>query len=207
MCLVLMRRISIALFCFLLAAGSLSARGQVVPSATAQRLSVTAGAMGSVFQPNFKGNWTLTNNQWIPTSEASDWALIGVGAYVDVKFSRWLQFEAEARFLRFNQYQNIHQDNYLVGPRIPLHRFGRFTPYAKALVGITSMDMGPNPNDTGPDPAGRFLNAAYGGGVDVKLNRKFTLRAFDAEYQQMPNTYGNSFSPYGASVGLGYKIF
>jgi opacity protein-like surface antigen len=163
--------------------------------------------MGSVFQPNFKGNWTPKNYQWIPTAEASDWALIGAGAYVDVKFSRWLQFEAEARFSRFNQYANIHQDNYLAGPRIPLHRFGRFTPYAKALAGITSMDMGPNPNGTGPDPSGIFFTAAYGGGVDVKLTRRFTLRAVDAEYQQLPQCFGNSLSPYGASVGLGYKIF
>jgi opacity protein-like surface antigen len=163
--------------------------------------------MGSIFQPDFKGNWTPTNNQWIPTAEASDWALIGIGAYVDVKFSRWLQFEGEARFSRFNQYQNIHQDNYLVGPRIPIHRYGRFTPYAKALVGITSMDMGPNPNDAGPDPTGRFLTIAYGGGVDMKLTKRFTLRPVDVEYQQVPSWFGSSVSPYGASVGIGYKIF
>lgn len=205
-----MKRISFALFCYLLAAGALSARGQVVPSATGRGLSVTAGAMGSVFQPNFKGDWTPTNDLLIPTAEASDWALIGIGAYVDVKFTRWIQIEAEARFSRFNQYENIHQDNYLIGPRIPIHRYGRFTPYAKALVGITNMDMGPDPTDptgTRSDPTGRFLTAAYGGGVDVKLTKRFTLRAVDAEYQQLPNAYGNSFSPYGASVGLGYRIF
>lgn len=202
-----MRRISIALFCFLLAAGSLSARGQVVPSATARRLSVSAGAMGSVFQPDFKGDWTIKGSQYIPTAEASDWALLGYGAYVDVKFSRWLQFEAEARFSRFNQYANIHQDNCLIGPRIPLHRFGRFTPYAKALVGLTSMDMGPNPTGTGADPTGRFLTMAYGGGVDMKLTKRFTLRPVDVEYQQIPSWFGSSVSPYGASMGLSYKIF
>lgn len=202
-----MRRITFALFCFFLAAGAVSARGQVIPSATSRGLSVTAGAMGSVFQPDFKGNWTLTNNQWIPTAEASDWALIGAGAYVDVKLTRWIQIEAEARFSRFNQYANIHQDNYLAGPRIPLRRFGRFTPYAKALIGVTSMDMGPNPNGTGPDPTGRFLAIAYGGGVDMKLTKRFTLRPVDVEYQQMPQWFGSSASPYGASVGLGYKIF
>jgi opacity protein-like surface antigen len=168
--------------------------------------------MGSVFQPNFKGDWTVKGYQYIPLAEASDWALIGVGAYVDVKFSRWIQIEAEARFSRFNQYANIHQDNYLIGPRIPIHRYGRFTPYAKALVGITSMAMGPNPtcytsNCTAADPSGRFFTAAYGGGVDMKLTRRFTLRPVDVEYQQLPKWFGSSVSPYGASVGLGYKIF
>jgi hypothetical protein len=207
-----MRRVSFALFCFLLAAGAMLARGQVVPTATGRGLSVTAGVMGSIFQPDFKGNWTVTNNEYIPTAEASDFALFGIGAYVDVKFTRWIQIEGEARFLRFNQYQNIHQDNYLIGPRIPIRRFGRFTPYAKALIGITSMDMGPNPTCytstcTAGDPTGRFLAAVYGGGVDVKLSRRFTLRAVDAEYQQMPSWFSSSVSPYGASVGLGYKIF
>jgi hypothetical protein len=145
--------------------------------------------------------------QYIPTKEASDWALIGVGAYVDVKFTRWIQIEAEARFSRFNQYANIHQDNYLVGPRIPIRRFGRFTPYAKVLVGITSMDMGPNPTGTGADPSGRFFTAAYGEGVDVKLTKRFTLRAVDVEFQQVPKWFGSSVSPYGASMGLSYKIF
>lgn len=201
-----MKRFFISFFCILFTAAAVS-QAQVVPSATGRGLSVTVGAMGSVFQPDFKGYWTVKDNQYIPTAEASDWALIGVGAYVDVKFTRWIQIEAEARFSRFNQYQNIHQDNYLVGPRIPLRRFGRFTPYAKVLVGITSMDMGPNPNGAGSDPSGRFFTVAYGGGVDMKLTRRFTLRALDGEYQQMPQWFGSSASPYGASVGLGYKIF
>jgi opacity protein-like surface antigen len=206
-----MKRFFISFFCILFTAAAVS-QAQVVPSATGRGLSVTVGAMGSVFQPDFKGYWTVKDNQYIPTAEASDWALIGVGAYVDVKFTRWIQIEAEARFSRFNQYANIHQDNYLIGPRIPIRRFGRFTPYAKALVGITSMDMGPNPNcDTFPctvdDPTGTFFSAAYGGGIDVKLTRRFTLRAVDAEYQQIPSWYGSSASPYGASVGVSYKIF
>jgi opacity protein-like surface antigen len=193
-----MKRSFAALFCILLAAASLSAHAQVVPSATGRQFSLTAGALASAFQPDYGGGFV---------AQASSNRLYGVGAYVDVKFTRWIQIEGEARFSRFNQYQNIHQDNYLIGPRIPIHRYGRFTPYAKALVGITSMDMGPNPNGTGSDPTGRFLTAAYGGGVDVKLTRRFSLRAVDVEYQQMPEWFGSSASPYGASVGLSYKIF
>jgi len=54
---------------------------------------------------------------------------------------------------------------------------------------------------------GRFTAFAFGGGVDVKLTKRLSFRALDAEYQYWP-TWGNStLSPYGASMGIGYKIF
>ena len=52
---------------------------------------------------------------------------------------------------------------------------------------------------------GRTLAVAYGGGVDYRLTRRFTLRAFDFEYQQWRVT--PTLYPYGGSVGLSYKIF
>jgi opacity protein-like surface antigen len=205
-----MRRSFIGFFCILLTVATVS-HAQVVPSATSRQFSVSAGGMGSVFQPDYMGDWKLSGSVYNPVAASSDYPLIGIGAYVDVRFTRWIQIEAEGRWMRFNTYSNIHQDNYLIGPRIPIHRYGRFTPYAKALVGITSMDMGPHPTCgvicKVPDPTGRFLTVAYGGGVDMKLTRKFTLRAVDAEYQQMPSCFGSSVSPYGASVGVSYKIF
>ena len=60
---------------------------------------------------------------------------------------------------------------------------------------------------------GKFTDIAYGGGVDLKLNKRFSIRAFDFEYQQYPKFVKNSLLqgqqlfPYGASVGIGYKLF
>jgi hypothetical protein len=54
---------------------------------------------------------------------------------------------------------------------------------------------------------GRFTDIAFGGGADIPITRRISLRAIDVEYQYWP-TWGNStLSPYGASVGIGYRIF
>jgi hypothetical protein len=189
-----MKRSIVALFFILFAAGSLSARAQVVPSAYAQRFTINAGLLGSVFQPDYKGGGV---------AQTGPYRLYGDGAYVDVKLTRWVQIEAEARWLRFNSYLDIREDNYLIGPRLPLERlrFKRATPYAKVLVGYGRMNFEYNA------AYGRFTDIAYGGGVDVKLTKRITLRAIDFEYQQWPNWLSSSLSPYGGSVGVSYKIF
>jgi|CZKF01.1.fsa_nt_gi hypothetical protein len=190
-----LRRSIVALFFILLAAGSLSACAQAVPAAYSQHFSINVGVMGSAFQPDYKGGLI---------TQTGPYRLYGPGAYVDVKLTRWVQFEAEARWLRVNPYLDIRQDNYLIGPRLPLERlrYKRATPYAKILAGYGRMNLELN--------SGWFRSAdiAYGGGVDVKLTKKITIRAIDFEYQQWPQNWLNStLSPYGGSVGVSYKVF
>jgi hypothetical protein len=195
-----MKRSIVALFFILFAAGSLSARAQVAPSAYSERFTINAGLLGSVFQPDYAG---------AAVAQTSPYRLYGEGAYVDVKLTRWVQIEAEARWLRFNSYLDIREDNYLIGPRLPLEklRFKRATPYAKVLIGNSRMNFEYNA------AYGRFTDIAYGDGVDVKLAKRFTLRAIDFEYQQwlgwpnIPGYQNVSLSPYGGSVGVSYRIF
>jgi hypothetical protein len=189
-----MRRfIVLALMC-LISAGTLTARAQVAPSATRQQLSLTAGGLGSLFQPDYAGSLI---------AQTSPNHLYGVGAYVDVKFRRWFQLEGEARWLRFNEYLDINEDNYLIGPRLPIHHFRllRATPYAKVLFGMGKMNFEYN------YAYGHFTDIAYGGGVDIQATKRISIRAFDFEYQQWPNWVGGTLSPYGGSVGIGYKFF
>jgi len=54
---------------------------------------------------------------------------------------------------------------------------------------------------------GHFTDIAFGGGVDMPLTRKITLRAADVEYQLWPNWVNGTLKPYGGSVGLSYRIF
>jgi len=187
-----MRRFAFVFLTCLAGAGVAAAHAQVAPSATLNRLSISAGVIGSAFQPDYAGNG-------VPES-ASNWPM-GPGAFVDVRFSRWVQIEAEGRWLRFNTFEDIYQDNYLVGPRIPIRQFGRWTPYGKVLFGYSKMNF---QNDYA---YGRFADIAYGGGVDMRLNNRFTLRAADFEYQQWPNWINGTLKPYGVSVGISYKIF
>jgi hypothetical protein len=197
-------RLSRALFLsLLLVASALSARAQVVHSATARQLSLTAGGMVSLFQPDFEGDWTYPNRYGVqyPVAQASNQGLFGVGAYVDVKLSRWVQIEAEGRRLRFNKYEDIHQDNYLIGPRLPVYRFWKATVYGKALYGFSKMNFDPQGDH------GTFSTIAFGGGMDVKLTKKLSFRAIDVEYQDWPAWGNSSIKPYGASMGVGYRFF
>jgi hypothetical protein len=200
-----MKRTAFVLSCILVAAAAVAAPAQVDPSASARQISITVGGEASVFQPDFAGDWACGGKTcppafFYPLAEAANTPLIGPGAFVDVKFSRWVQLEGEARWLRFNRFEDIHEDNYLIGPRVPVYHFWKATLYGKGLVGFSRMDMGFGYH-------GSFTATAFGGGMDVKLNKRISVRAFDAEYQYWP-VWGNSkLFPYGASAGVSYKIF
>lgn len=188
-----MRQIAVLFFsCLICAAASLHA--QVTPSAFRGQLSLTAGGMGSVFQPDYAGGG-------LPQS--SPQRLFGAGIYVDLKVTRWIQLEGEARWLRGNAFVDITEDNYLIGPRVPIHEFKRLgiTPYGKALVGLGRMNFEYN------QAYGRFTDLALGGGVDLKLTKRISVRPFDFEYQLWPNWINGTLKPYGASAGIAYKIF
>jgi hypothetical protein len=157
-------------------------------------MSLSVGGMGSAFQPDYAGNG-------IP--EASPQRLYGFGAYADLKFTRWVQIEGEARWLRGNSFADITEDNYLIGPRVPIHefRFLRATPYGKALFGMGKMNFEYN------YAYGHFADIALGGGVDLQLTRHISVRPFDFEYQLWPNWINGTLKPYGASAGVAYRIF
>ena len=189
-----MKRSIVAWLSVLLAAATLPAHAQVSSSAVTRQFSITAGALASGFQTDYQGGYV---------AQASSQPLYGAGAYVDVKFTRWVQIEAEGRWLRFNQLKNINQSNYLIGPRLPIQslRFWRATPYAKVLIGYGKMNFEYN------EGTGSFTDIAYGGGVDIKLTKRISIRAIDVEYQEWPRWLNSSLYPYGASVGIGYKVF
>jgi len=77
--------------------------------------------------------------------------------------THWIQAEAEGRWLRYNQYLNINESNYLIGPgcRSRPPRLARH-PYAKVLIGLGKMNFEFN------SATGSFTDVAYGGGVDIK---------------------------------------
>ena len=188
----LMNRSILAFFCFAGFLAVVSAHAQVVPSATSRTFSVSAGAFGSMAQPDY-------GDQGF--AQTSPNRLFGPGAFVDVHFSRWVQVQAEGRWLRFNQFYlrglppGNGESTYLIGPRIPIVTFHRISPYGKFLVGLGN----------GPFLNGNTFVLAYGGGVDYRLTRRFTLRAIDFEYQRWSVT--PTLYPYGGSVGISYKIF
>jgi len=186
-----MKKLIPACFCFVLLSATLLLHGQVVPAATSSGFTLDAGALGAAFQPDYTGEgFAQTGPQ----------RLYGIGGYVDARFTRWVQVEAEGRWLHFNEYHacpncpGISENTYLIGPRIPVITFHKLTPYGKFLVG----------SGTGSFLTGRGFVLAYGGGLDYRLGHRFTVRG-DFEYQQWRVT--PTLWPYGVSAGVSYRIF
>src|SRR5271157_1740965 len=150
-----MRRFSLLFSSILLFAWAVNAGAQVVHSATGHQVSITAGGMASGFEPDFIGGFDSTGL----IAQASRQPLLGVGAYVDVRLRRWVQFEAEGRWMRWNAFQGITQDNYLIGPRLPVYRFWKAAVYGKALGGFSNMNYGTYFGNQ----SGRYTDFAFGG--------------------------------------------
>ena len=171
----------------------MAVKAQVVESANVRQFAINAGGMGSAFWPNDGSN---------PVYGKSADYLLGLGTYVDFHFTHWLQVEGEARWLRFHQYAGENQDNYLIGPKVPIKRLGRTQFYGKAMIGIGRMTF---PNGYGH---GTFTALAFGGGADYRLSRKVTFRAVDFEFQDWPDFLPDfNIHPYGVSVGMSYRVF
>ncbi len=182
-----MKRIVSALFYLVIVFAAISASAQVTASAYRRGISIHVGGEASAFQPDYAGNGI---------AQTSSNRLYGVGAYFDVDLSRWVQIEGEGHWLRFNEFENIGQNTYMIGPKVPIIDFHRWTPYGKFLIGWGS---GPGWLN------GRATAFAYGGGLEYQWTRRLTIRAFDFE-EQYWNT-DPTLHPYGASAGISYRVF
>jgi hypothetical protein len=188
----IMKRFGSTLVCLVVVSAALAASAQVVPEGYRQGLSIHAGAEASVFQPDYAGPYYGNGG-----AQTGPYRLYGMGAFVDVHFSRWVQIEAEGRWLRFNEFDSIGQDTYMIGPKVPIWEFHRWTPYGKFLIGWGS--------GSGGWLGGKVTTIAYGGGVEYRWTRKITLRPFDFEGQYWHTT--PTLHPYGASAGISYRVF
>lgn len=183
-----MKRLALLLVFCALSVPAPRLRAQVAPSAAGRRLHLQAGAEFSNFQPDYAGNGV---------AQTSPKRLDGLGVYIDARFNRWAQIEAEGRWLHWNEYSpGLTENTYMIGPRIPIKEdLKGFTPYGKFLIGWGS----------GPFLTGRTTVWTYGGGLDYRLSRKFSLRCVDFQYQDWrvrPNLH-----PWGYSAGVSYRIF
>jgi opacity protein-like surface antigen len=181
-----MKRLISALFLIVLVSASVSASAQVTASAFQRGFSVDVGGEASAFQPDYAGNGI---------AQTSPNRLYGYGAYIDARFTRWIQVEAEGHWLQYNEFDGIGQNTYLIGPKVPIVDFHRITPYGKFLIGWGSGNGW---------LFGKATTFAYGGGVEYRLWRRFTIRPFDFEYESWRTT--PVLRPYGASAGISYRV-
>ena len=219
----LMRKFLLALVIMGFAAATLSAQADY--SARMRQQSLTVGASASAFRP---GNMPLVDRSG--NLIEGGWPLVfGYGGFVDMRFSHWVQLEAEGRWMPFSTTEDIdgmtklREINALIGPRVPIRKFGQYQLFGKGLY-EWSKARSPSgvghscwaSDDTAPD-ATAICKAGLALGATVehplnKLSRRLSWRG-DFEYQLWLDNYGVSktqspiFRPYGLSLGLGYKIF
>lgn len=175
--------ILLALAVFLAAvAGGRCAMAQSVESANAGRPFVSVGVAASGYTLGY-----------------GDRRIIGLSAWVDADTIRRLGFETEMRRLEYRQTANVHAETYLTGVRYHLNLAGT-QPYVKLLGGYGHFNFPYN------YAKGSYFVIAGGGGVDYRLNPRWTVRA-DVEYQSWPQfTYG-PMNSIGANIGIRYRVF
>lgn len=129
----------------------------------------------------------------------------GPGVFVDFDVNRRWGLEGAARWLRFHDDVDLHEDHYQIGPRVNFLTKGKFHPYAKGFVGVGKFTF---PTNAGSVTGyGGYLMYGGGAGLDYRLNRKWTVRAVDFEYQHWPEFTTGAINPYGVNVGLSYRVF
>lgn len=159
------------------------ARAQNIPTAIGPGSYVAVGGEVSAFQVDYGQR-----------------VLGGAVLFADVNPTWRIGFEAEARYLRFNQFEDVTESTYLAGPRVML-RPGPLRPYVKFLVGAGNIHLPFH------YAQGTFLCYAPAAGVDYIVNDRVTVRVLDFEYQLWPDfaPYGE-LHPYGLSAGISFRL-
>jgi hypothetical protein len=121
--------------------------------------------------------------------------------YADVNPQWRFGLEGEARFLRWNTAERVTESNYIGGARVAFLRpRWRLQPYGKFLAGMGKITL------PFGYAHGTFLAYAPGAGLDVAVNDRVSIRAFDFEYQHWPQFAYGPLSPYGVSMGISVRV-
>jgi outer membrane immunogenic protein len=105
--------------------------------------------------------------------------------------------------------QDLTLTSYTVGPRFAWPGSERFRPFAQALIGGAHAggSLAPGASAGFPGSPNSFAFLA-GGGLDLSLNRHFSLRAFEADYYltHFANGVNDHQNNLRISVGLIFRL-
>jgi opacity protein-like surface antigen len=125
----------------------------------------------------------------------------GATAFVDFDFSPHIGAEAEFHYISLITPTDLGENSALAGPRFVLTR-GRFSPYAKILIGIGDIAI-QEVQDNPQGGAGKYLAYGAGGGVDYRVTKHIVARG-DFEYQHW--SYLTGLTPTVFTVGAAYRF-
>jgi outer membrane immunogenic protein len=106
----------------------------------------------------------------------------GAGGTFAANVSKWIAVVGDVGFCKVTGEPtgvSSHEINYLFGPRIAYHNYGRLTPYAQVLLG------GERASSTITGLGSSSVNSfamTFGGGADIKVSRNLAFRAIQLEY-------------------------
>lgn len=172
---------------------------QAVSPVTPERASITVGGYFSFGGTDYGQNLGFSNRIHPD--------IYGPGIYGDFNYFVWgnlgVGIEGEARFLNFDPPSpGIFQENFLGGPRVTYALGRRLVPYAKFLAGGSRFHY---PNFISSQVYD-YTTLVGGGGLDIHLNRRWTIRPGDFEYQHW-DFPPSGLTPWVYSAGVSYRLF
>jgi opacity protein-like surface antigen len=165
---------------------------QAIPTAT-RRLDMQVGGYFSLANPGIASDQTIRYGHW---------SFKGGGGYATFDPSSHLGLELSASQIFGTE--GVHERTYLIGPRI-YTTMGRFTPYAKFLIGRGVFNF---PNNMANKA---FTVGSFGGGLDYRFSTSVYLRA-DYEFAtwygfgSKVTAFPGSLDPNTISIGAAYHF-
>ena len=126
----------------------------------------------------------------------------GYSVFADFDFLDHIGVEAVTHQVSLVTPTDIGENTYLIGPRY-FRTYGRFSPYAKLLVGLATFNL---QFDYAPHTSSSYIAYALGGGLDIRATEHINVRAIDFEAQRWPGFAVNGLTPYVTTVGVAYNF-
>jgi len=104
--------------------------------------------------------------------------------------------------------QGLTLTTFTAGPRVS-HRFGRFNTVGGVLVGAAHGSDSYFPSKSSSSASSSSFAVSVGGGLDVRLNPRFSVRALDLQYLRtsFPNGVNNEQNQLMIGAGLVIKFY
>jgi hypothetical protein len=116
------------------------------------------------------------------TRTLGSFGLNGGNASIAYKATPWLSAVADfggyTNNNLFNASSSSTASTYLFGPRVSFHHIGRVHPFAEALFGVAHG----NAHLFETSASHNAFSAALGGGFDLRINHRFSLRPLELDY-------------------------
>lgn len=142
---------------------------------------------GGYFFMNFGSGFSSTLRQLAGLTSSEDtngWAASGT-YNVNRDFGATAEFSGQygGNFgLTNGVYTRVHEYNFLFGPTVSYRNKSRFTPFAHALIGPTRVTALPSSRLAPPEVSTNAFGMEFGGGADVKLYKRLSLRLGQFDY-------------------------